>query len=296
VTQRDVSFFSDGESVEGTLAVPGKGEAGSLPAVVLGHGFGSFRDELTGFVELAEKLAARGVASLRIDYRGCGKSGRRGHVHPFPDWILDTLAACEFLRSLDETDADLIGLGGMSVGGGVVCTAGALDRRIRAIVSLAPVADGGWWLEHLWRTTAGEEGWRTFLGHLEEDRIQCSVTGKSEVVPIGALLAYGPEDEKIVAEIYRTYPQFVDRLTLSSGSSLLNFKPLETAHAVEAPIRFIHSDADTSVPHRHSEELFSRVKGKRDLRIVTGSPHCFWVGERSEEVQNLAADWLLEHL
>ena len=85
--EAEISFRSGEAHVYGTLR-KGSGR-GRRPLAILVHGFGSFRDELTGFVELAERLAANGIASLRLDMRGCGKSGARGLMHPMWDWVED---------------------------------------------------------------------------------------------------------------------------------------------------------------------------------------------------------------
>ena len=78
--ESDVWFRCDASRIYGALCQPSG--FGRSPVAVLVHGFGSFRDELTGFVELAERLAEAGIASLRMDMRCCGRSGTRGLMHP----------------------------------------------------------------------------------------------------------------------------------------------------------------------------------------------------------------------
>src|SRR5512134_3521918 len=59
--------------IKATLAVPDSGATG--PAVVMLHGFGSSRNEVGDlFTQQAAALAAEGIASLRIDFRGYGES------------------------------------------------------------------------------------------------------------------------------------------------------------------------------------------------------------------------------
>jgi hypothetical protein len=95
--ESEISFHSGGERVFATLR-RARG-LGTRPASVLVHGFGAFRDELTGFRELAEKLSAAGITSLRPDMRGCGKSGASGHMHPIWDWVEDVQAATSWLQA-----------------------------------------------------------------------------------------------------------------------------------------------------------------------------------------------------
>jgi len=138
--ETEIAFSSGGTQVHGTLRQAGN--AGRQPAVILAHGFGSFRDELTGFVELADRLAAGGITSLRLDLRGCGQSGRRGFMHPMWEWVEDLRNAASFLETLSGIATDRIGVAGMSMGGGVACAAAAIDDRLKVVVALAPVTDG----------------------------------------------------------------------------------------------------------------------------------------------------------
>ena len=77
MNEADIGFLSGGRSIHGTLR-----RAEGSAAALLVHGFGSFRDELTGYIELADRLAAVGISSLRIDMSGCGESGIRGTMKP----------------------------------------------------------------------------------------------------------------------------------------------------------------------------------------------------------------------
>src|SRR6187200_1900101 len=59
--------------IAGTLDLP-DGVA-KAPVVLMLHGFGSSKDEVGGMYKReAEALAAKGIASLRIDFQGFGKS------------------------------------------------------------------------------------------------------------------------------------------------------------------------------------------------------------------------------
>lgn len=298
MTEREVTFYSEGIKVHGTLSLPeGAREGAHLAGVVLAHGYGSFRDELTGFVELAEKLRREDMISLRFDFRGCGKTGQAGGIFPHLEWIADVLAAVSYLQSLGEVDSRRIGTVGMSVGGGTVCYVAGIDKRVKCTVALAPVADGAWWLEHLWKVRQGERAWEVFQETLAKDRLRRARTGKSAKVAIGEVLGFGPEDQKRWEQLLARYPQFARKVYLSSADSLMNFKPLGLVQlAAPRPIRFVHSEHDESVPIAHSEELYAAAGDVKDFQRIKGSPHCFWVGGQSEQVQQLAVDWLKEHL
>lgn len=104
--------------IVGTLAVPEDGANG--PAVVMLHGFGSSRDEVGGLFALqAEALAAEGIASLRIDFRGYGESSGDMADTTLEGLVADAAAVRSYLAEVDGVDAARIGVIGYSFGAAV---------------------------------------------------------------------------------------------------------------------------------------------------------------------------------
>lgn len=88
-------FANDaGDTLVGTLAVP----PGASRVAVLCHGF---RDSKAAplLAEVAAALAAAGVASLRIDFRGCGDSGGEWAFGNYAEEAADVAAAVAWLRA-----------------------------------------------------------------------------------------------------------------------------------------------------------------------------------------------------
>lgn len=109
-----------GVTLAGTLTLPrGKGP---FPAVVLISGSGpQDRDETVfghrPFLVLADYLTRRGIAVLRYDDRGVGKSTGDHTNATSADFATDALAAVRYLQTRREIDAKKIGLIGHSEGG-----------------------------------------------------------------------------------------------------------------------------------------------------------------------------------
>lgn len=104
--------------IKGTLAVPDAGAAG--PAVVMLHGFGSSRDEVGGlFAQQAAALAAEGITSLRIDFRGYGESMGDMADTTLEGLIADAADARDYLAGVDGVDPTRIGVVGYSFGAAV---------------------------------------------------------------------------------------------------------------------------------------------------------------------------------
>lgn len=129
-----------GIELAGTLTFPR--EIGPFPAVVLISGSGpQDRDStLAGhrtFLVLADYLTRRGIAVLRYDDRGCGKSGGSFHLANTADFAADALAAWEFLKRHDRIAPGRIGLIGHSEGALAATIIGPRQPEIAFMVFLA---------------------------------------------------------------------------------------------------------------------------------------------------------------
>ena len=118
------------------------------PSVVMLHGFTGHRVEgHRNFVLLSRFLAARGVASLRFDFRGSGESqGDFSEMTP-ASLQQDTRAAFEYVRRQPGLDPQRVMLLGFSMGALVACLA-LPDVRPHRLALWAPALPE-LWLPHL---------------------------------------------------------------------------------------------------------------------------------------------------
>ncbi len=144
-----------------TLTEPrGKGPFG---AVVLATGSGpQNRDEaLMGhrpFLVLSDAITRKGVAVLRCDDRGVGKStGTFGQATTF-DFADDVLAEVRALQARPEIDRAHVGVAGHSEGATVAAIAAARARDVAFVVLLAGPALPGDQILDLQRASDGEGG------------------------------------------------------------------------------------------------------------------------------------------
>ncbi|MBN1563346.1 MAG: alpha/beta fold hydrolase [Anaerolineae bacterium] len=104
--------------ISGTMVQP-SGD-GPFPTVLMLHGFASAKDEVGNmYLNLAAELGARGIASLRIDFRGWGESGGGMENSTVTGMVEDATTAYTYLTEQDFVKADAIGLLGFSLGGAV---------------------------------------------------------------------------------------------------------------------------------------------------------------------------------
>ena len=148
--RREVEFRSENpaEIIRADLYTPDTG-TGPWPIVVMGGGW-CYVKELT-MPEYAQYFLREGLAALIFDYRCLGASDGepRQHLDPWKQ-IADYRSAIDALCFRDEytgvVDRDRIGIFGISYSGGHVLVLGALEgaiqRRVKCIVSVVPVIDG----------------------------------------------------------------------------------------------------------------------------------------------------------
>src|SRR5262252_1873367 len=147
-TAEEVTIKANGYTLAGTLLLP-KNSRSPLPAVITITGSGQqTRDEplpIPGLGaykpmrQIAESLAARGIAVLRVDDRGVGGSGGRDTLatattSSFADDVRTEVA---YLRSRPEIDPKRIALVGHSEGGITAPMLASTDPQIAAIVLMA---------------------------------------------------------------------------------------------------------------------------------------------------------------
>ncbi len=125
--------------IAATLNIPDtvKPDTAPAPAVLMLHGFGSARDEVGGlFARQAEALAARGIASLRIDFRGFGKSDGDTGATTIDSQLDDAKVGLAYLTKVKGIDSARVGVLGFSLGGGIGMLAAAHEpQKIKSLAS-----------------------------------------------------------------------------------------------------------------------------------------------------------------
>jgi alpha/beta superfamily hydrolase len=137
-----ISFPSGGLTLEGVWHLPEA--SGPLPAVIVCHPHPLYGGNMSANVVfyLCQALAGAGMAALRFNFRGVGKSqGEFGGGQAEQD---DVRAALDFVSSTPNIDKDRIGLAGYSFGGGVALPVAIQDERVKMLALISPaLPDGG---------------------------------------------------------------------------------------------------------------------------------------------------------
>jgi len=146
--EEEVVFENKRASIKlaGTLTLPNT--TGTYPAVILitGSGPQDRNEEILGhkpFLVIANYFTQRGIAVLRYDDRGIGKSGGVFATATSMDFATDVEAAVSFLRTHPHINTAQIGLLGHSEGGMIAPIVAARDKNISFIIMLAGPAITG---------------------------------------------------------------------------------------------------------------------------------------------------------
>ncbi|HEX2143408.1 MAG TPA: alpha/beta fold hydrolase [Glycomyces sp.] len=127
----------NGRTLRGTLHLP---ESIPAPAIVLCHGFGGTRTEFGySFVQLAKRLAERGVAVYRFDFAGGGESDGDFADLAISDQVSQVVAILDAMGAHPAIDAERLSLLGMSLGG-LTASLAAAEHPVRSLTLWAPAA------------------------------------------------------------------------------------------------------------------------------------------------------------
>src|SRR5215217_2650981 len=198
---------ADGRRVSAMLSTP------AVPtdhAVVLCHGFMGFKDSVTNRT-LGRLLADRGVATLRFDFFGHGRS--EGTLH---DLLLTTLigqaeSALAFMRTRGFSHLSLFGA---SFGGLVAILLASRTPSLRSLALRCPVADFPELLRQqfgrvaveLWRrmgTLPASIGQVPVHGRFYDDCLRYDAFKAASALNVRTLIVHGERDELIPVEQVR---------------------------------------------------------------------------------------------
>jgi uncharacterized protein len=138
--RRDIEFNANGLTLRGWFYVP-DGAKKPVRTVIMAHGFSCLKE--MSLDKYAEIFVKDGLGVFVYDNRCFGASDGepRQEIDPMAQ-VSDYQHAITFARTLPEVDKDRIGVWGTSYTGGHVLIVGAIDKRVKCVVSQVPVVSG----------------------------------------------------------------------------------------------------------------------------------------------------------
>jgi hypothetical protein len=304
-TAEEVTIEHKGFKLAGTLLVP-KAGTGPFPAVVTSTGSGQeTRDEnvpIPGlekyrpFRQIAERLASRGIAVLRVDDRGVGSSTGLDTLYQATtfDFADDVRAQISYLRTRREIDPERIAIVGHSEGGAIGPLVAATDKRLAAVVLMAGPAQ------------RGEEilSYQLDLAYASDPKLSDEEKTKKRAENQAFIRAVREKGD------VSKYPPALQVLNADWTRAFLAYDPLPTIRKVRQPILILHGALDRQVTIEQAAmlERAARAAGNRDVtvRVFPNLNHLFLpakTGAESEystlnthlipdEVLDVLSDWL----
>ena len=298
----------------GLLTIPAG--QGPFPAVVLISDSGPHdRDGTVGDFAplglLADYLTRRGVAVLRFDDRGVGKSGGTAAVST-TDLVSDAQAGLNYLRTRPEIDLAHLGLIGHGEGGNVALLAAALPLPPAFVVALAPYGLPG-------RQVVVQQQATTLrtLG-TETAQIEAATKRQQAMLEIIRQTTDNSQAQAIVANMLKQNNAAIDNATAQSSAAemtspryrfFLAFNPLETLASTNCPILMLHGTSDLTVNAESNQNALKAALVKKQLtaKKLSGVNHLFqpdpskWPivnGQPqpnfSPEAEEIIREWIME--
>lgn len=229
------------------------------PLLVLCHGFGGDKEGKL-FDCLVDSLNKKGIAVLRFDFNGHGKSEGKFEDMTVLNEIEDAKCILRYASSLPWVSK--IAMGGHSQGGVVTAmTSGQLVaqadkdiKKIQAVVLLAPAAV------------------------LRDDALRGNTFGKM----------YDPKNPPAKIEMWDG--KALGGNYIRTATTLPIYETAKNYHGAEC---ILHGDADRVVPYTYGQR-FHYLNKKSEWHLMTDADHGF--GGQEEQAAHIASDFLAKVL
>ncbi len=291
--RNDVEFKTgDGVMLRGWHYVPDS-RGGRVPTIVMAHGFSAVKEMYLD--RFAEVFAEAGLASLVFDNRNFGASDGEPRLEIDP-WqqVRDYRDAITFAGTLEETDPERIGVWGTSYSGGHVLVVGAIDRRVRCVVSQVPLISGSENARRLIRPDRLEGLRRMF----DQDRRARHAGKPPAMIPI---VPAGPAPSGVPSPDYCLWfteaardraPAWRNEVTLRSIEMFIEYEPGSYIGAIgPTPLLMIVAVGDHLTLADQALAAYERVRAPKQLVTLSGGH-----GLDFTAAAKPAADWFAQHL
>jgi pimeloyl-ACP methyl ester carboxylesterase len=245
-----------------------------------------------GIPDYAERFAAAGFVALAFDYRHWGDSeGEPRRWVSLRRQLEDWRAAVAYVRTLEGVDQERVAVWGMSLGGGHALLTAAADRRVAAVVALAPMTDGvAICLKPSPPNVALRSTWRAVREAITRRPVTMPVAGPPRA--FAALDA--PEALPGFRRLAATHG-WRNEVNAGAALGLLRYRPVRRASRIQAPVLLQVGERDEMAPLPPIEKSAARAPRSELIRYPIDHFGCFWP-EHIDRVVDDELDFLRRHL
>lgn len=295
--RRDVEINAEGVMLRGWLYLP-EHASRAAAGVVMAHGFSAVKEMYLD--RYAEAFAAAGLAALVFDNRNFGASGGepRQEIDPWQQ-VRDYRHAITWMSQQPQVDRERIGVWGSSYSGGHVLVVGAIDRRVKCVVSQVPLVSGSRNLKRLVRADMAAP----LRAQFDADR-EARFRGEAPMMvpvvtadPAGvAALPTADSWEWFTATGKTRAPAWRNEVTLRTLEMLSEYEPGSYVRQISpTPLLMIVAAQDHLAVADEAFAAYNRALEPKRLVILKGGHFEAYV-EDFEKAGGAARDWLVEHL
>ncbi len=295
--RHDIEINAEGTILRGWL-YPAAGANDRAPAIVMAHGFSAVKEMYLD--RFAETFAAAGLAVVVYDNRNLGASGGepRQELDPWAQ-VRDYRHAITWTGLRPEIDAARIGIWGSSYSGGHVLAAGAIDRRVKCVVSQVPLVSGSRNLKRLIRADMIAEVRRQF----DADRAERFRGGQPAMMPVVAENPFDPAAlptadswEWFTSTAKLRAPAWRNEVTLRTVEMLGEYEPGDYITRISpTPLLLIIAANDHLAVADEAFAAYNRALEPKSLLVLPGGHFDAYVND-FERASGAARDWFVRHL
>lgn len=291
--EQEVTYTNpkDNVTLSGTLTVP-QGE-GKFPVVILLSVAGpNNRDQAFAghkpYAVIADYLTRKGIAILRSDDRGVGKSQGNLFQSTIADFAEDTQAAITFLKKHPQIDTQRIYLLGNSEGGAVAGVIAAQNPQVAGIILLASPGIGTQQIilkqgENLGKTLNYSDKQIAIIQQRGKELFQIITTEKDNPKArkkIKALLKKYKDAPSLPNYFAKTEDEAIDMYLSPWYRYQLTFKSSEAFEKVKCPVLALNGSLDRVIMPKENLQAIHQSLIKADnsditIRQIPGLNHIF---------------------
>ncbi|MCX5752661.1 MAG: alpha/beta hydrolase [Candidatus Krumholzibacteria bacterium] len=328
--QEEVVFKNEkaGIVLSGTLTLPERGGPFAAVAMISGSG-PQDRDELLlghkPFLVIADYLTRRGVAVLRYDDRGVGKSTGDFAKATSVDFASDALAAVTFLKSREDVNSKRIGLAGHSEGAIIAPMVANQSGDVAFVILLAGPGMNGEELLYLQaariqqamgvdeKTIAGSEATqRKIFGVLNSEKDDTVAAKKLREILNEAAEETKADEKAEAGSVEAAIDMQIKQVLNPWFRYFIAYDPVVELNRLHHPVLALWGEKDLQVPPKENMPLVEQALKKAGnekaiLKVLPGLNHLFQTantGSVSEYAQieetfspaalTVIGDWIAE--
>ncbi|MDN5937626.1 MAG: alpha/beta hydrolase [Salinisphaera sp.] len=293
--RQDIEFNTeDGTTLRGWWYPGNRGAT-----VVMAHGFSGTKELFLD--DFAEYFSQAGLGVLVYDHRNLGDSDGepRQDIDPIQQ-VRDYRDAITWVSGRDDVDADRIGIWGSSYSGGHVLMVGAIDRRVKCVVSQVPLVHGRASAQRLVRGDLMADMRAMF----DADRAARLRGEAPAMLPVYAQNEGDPaclptaDTRDFFQNLSPKHARnWRNEVTLRSVEMFSEFEPGIYAPMISpTPLLIAAALGDVLVPFDLTAAVFEKALQPKKFVALPGGHFEAYTGRQFEISEPQQRDWFLEHL